>query len=305
MAAPAVEAAPIGALLGASLLALCAYVALVGLSKGYDYSLGALLRTLASVLDFRVWKFSVKLGGAFDALDHRIRDSIAAGIQGLEYTIGRLFHGVEYLVRLQWDALAGFAGDVEAAIRGIVLGEIPQQITANTRGIGKRISAAEQYAAARLNGLGAKVYHGIDALRRDLTHEALLSRRGIDALAREITQVVIPGVRALDREIADVWGYTRRNLARRLTHVEQLVLGGAIVGTALAVLTRYFPYWQCTNVRGFNRVLCRAPVGAPQELFALLLAAGAIGNLRQLVRLAQGVADETTGGIGALLRAKG
>lgn len=306
MAAPAapvvVEAAPVAALLGASMIVVCAWITLVGLSKAYDYTLGALLHTLATALDFKVWRFNVRLGGAFDAVDHRMRDAIAAGIQGLEYTLGRFWHGLAWIARENADAVAAFANDVADAFDGLVNGEIPQQIVTHTRTIVKSVAANAHAADVRIRQGEAIIYRGIDQLRRDLTHEAQTAVRGIDDLRRLVTGVVMPDVRALDHTVDDVVGFTRKNLARRLTRVEQMVLGGAIVGAALATLTRYFPYWQCANVRGFNRALCRAPVGLPTELFAFLLAAGSIAGFRELVRLAQGATGETTEALHALLR---
>jgi hypothetical protein len=302
MAAPAVEAAPIGALLGASLLAICAYLTLVGLSKAYDYTLGALLHKLGQVLDFRVWKFKVPVGGAFDALDHSIRDSIGAGITQLEATIGRLFHGMEYLVKLQWDTLAGFAHDVEDAIVGLYSGAMPQIVKHTTQQIVKPVREHTTVTVKRVTHLEHTVYRGIDELRRDLTRAWQTALRGIDDLRGALAHDVIPAIRGLEGEVAALGRLSRGALNVRLRRLEHLVLGGAIVGAALATLTRYFPYWQCTNVRAFNRVLCRSPIGAPEELLGFLLAAGAIANLRTLVRVAQGVTGETAGGIHALLR---
>lgn len=304
MAAPAVEAAPIGALLGASLLAICAYLALVGLSKGYDYTLGALLHTLAETMDFKVWRFAVHLGAPFDALDHRVRDAIAAGIEGLEYTIGRLFHGLEYLVRLQWDTLAAFAHDVEQAFHNITSANVPQIIEHTTRVVTKPVREHTTVLVHKVAAVETKVWRGIDDLRRDLTHAFQLAYRGIDDLRGRLANDVIPAIRGLDGEMADLGRTVRHGIGTRLTHLEQVALGGAIVGAALATLTRYFPYWQCTNVRGFNRAVCRAPIGFPEEMLAFLFAAGALANLEVLVRIAQGVADETAGGIHDLLRAR-
>jgi len=302
VAAPAVEAAPIGALLGASLIVICAWLTLVGLSKAYDYTLGALLHTLAEVLDFKVWRFAVHLGAPFDALDHKVRDAIGAGITQLEATIGRLFHGLEYLVRLQWDTLAGFAHDVEQAITGLTHANVPAIVKHITNVTVKPVKEHVGVTVAKLHALEHKVYRGIDELQRDVQHAFEQAYHGIDELTRRLTHDVVPAIHGLQAELHDVVGYTRKNLRLRITRLEAAVFGGAVAGVALATLTRYFPWWQCTNVRAFNRLLCRAPIGAMDDLFGFLLAAGAIAEFRTLVKLAQGVAGETTEGLHALLR---
>jgi hypothetical protein len=302
VAAPAVEAAPAGALVTIGLLALCAWITLVGLSKAYDYTLGAMLRMLATALDFKVWRFNVRLGGAFDALDDRIRDSIAAGIQGLEYTIGRMWHGLEWLARQNADVLAGFAHDVEAAFDGLVNAEIPQQVVSHTRTIVRQVGAATHGIDVRIRRSEHAIYRGIDQLRRDLTREAQATLRGIDDLRRLIGNVVLPGVRALDHRVDDVIGYTRKNLARRLTRVESLVLGGAITGAALATLTRFFPFFRCMNVRDASRALCRMdPYMLAALLDATLLVAGTV-SIREIARGLGDVMDESMGAVRGFVR---
>jgi hypothetical protein len=278
------------------------WITLVGLSYGYDYTLGAMLRVIADAADIRIWKIHLDIGSPIDKVDHKIRDAIAAGIQKCEYAMARLWHGLEWLARKNADALAEFAGDVETAWHNLTAAEIPQQITSHTVRIAKSVATTAHATDVRIRRGEHAIYRGIDQLRRDLTREAQASIRGIDDLRKLVGNVVVPDIRALDHAVSDVVGYTRRNLARRLTRVEHLVLGGAIVGAALATLTRYFPYWQCTNVRRFNRLLCRAPVGLPEELFGFLLAAGTIASFRELVMLGQAITRETVEEIHAIAR---
>lgn len=293
-------AAPVvvlGPLVTVSLLLVCAWVALVGLRYSYEYTLGALLHALESLLNFNVWKFSVHLGDEVAKVDHRIMDAIAAGINDCELALGRLLHGLEYVVRETGDALVAFGEDVRDGLRGVVLGEIPAQVGIATRPVAQGVGRLRRGFTHDLTQQALRLGHGIDQLERDLAHEALLRERGIDQLVRDITQRVGKAVRALEGEVADVVGYTRHTLARRLGRLESLVLGGAITAGALAVLTRYFPWWQCTNVRAFNRALCRAPIGGLEDFLALLFAAELIGNLDTMVRAMQVVADETTRGL--------
>jgi hypothetical protein len=302
VAAPAVEAAPAGALVGASILVIAAWLTLVGLSKAYDYSLGAILREIADAANIRIWKVSIPLGSPIAKVDDRIRDSLAAGIQGLEYTIGRLWHGLEWLARQNANVLASFAHDVEQAFDGLVNGEIPQQVVSHTRTIVRRVDGTAHALDLRARRAEHAIYRGIDQLRRDLTREAQAARRGIDELTSDLAHVVLPGIRALDHRVDDVIGYTRKNLARRLTRVEKLVLGGAITAAALATLTRFFPFFRCTNVRSASRALCRMDPRLLETLLDATLIVGGTVSIRELAEQMADVMDPSVAAVRTFIR---
>lgn len=302
MAAPAVEAAPIAALVGASVLVICAWIALVGLSKGYEYTLGALLHTLADKLDFKVWRFAVHLGAPFAALDDQMRDAIGAGITQLEATMGRLFHGLEYLIRLQWDTLADFAHAVEQAYENLTAANVPAQVTHITRTIVKPVREHTQVTIARLHALEGTVYRGIDELGRDVQRAFEQAYRGIDDLRGRLAHDVVPAIRGLDHEVAELGRLAHDGIGERLSRLERLVLGSAIVGAALYTLTRYFPWFRCTNVRDASRALCRMDPYLLQALLdATLIVAGTV-SLRELARELGGVTDEAAGAVRGFIR---
>ncbi len=298
MAAPAAPlVAPEIGLTGALIILCIAWIALWGVKYGYDYTLGALLRGLANVLRFDVWKFTVDLGEGINRLNHTIEDAIAAGIQGVEYGMSKTFLGLEIAVRETLDALAWFAHDTHTTIESLVTVTIPTIAGGVARPIGQQLGEFRNALRHRVDQELQRFARGIDRLTRDLHAETLARLRGIDAIEGTIAARLAGATHVLEGELRDVIGYTRRTLARRLSRLEKALAAGVIGAVAVAALTRVFPYWQCTNVRGFNRALCRAPVGGLDDFLAFALAAEIIVALPEMVRLMQTVAEETAAGL--------
>jgi len=300
MAAPAVPAAGGVALTGALLLELLAWATLFALVYSYDNTMGALLRGLADKLRGVRWVGGT-IARALQSVDDYVQGKLEDALDGIEYSVARTWDALTWVVRETGDALVAFGEDVHAAIAGLVQGEIPAQVRASTAPIAERVGRANAAQAARARAEAQARARGIDRLSRDLTAERLASERGIDALRARLGEVVMPRIRTLEGGLADVVGYTRRTLSRRLSRVEQLVLGGAIAAGALAVLTRHFPWWQCTNVRSFNRALCRTPRADLEGALALLVTTGILLNFREYVELMQRIETETAVGIQGFL----
>ena len=293
-AAPAVPAAPAVAITGALILTAFAWVVLWGSMQGYDYSFGALMRKFADMVE-DIWIVGGKLADALRALDTYVLRQMGKGLDGLEAANARLWDALTWVVRETADAMVAFGSDVADAIGGLVGGTIPTQIGNVVGPVRDSLAGLQRRVRQIIDTELARFHNGIDGLRRDLTREALRSERGIDFVGDRLTSVVMPGLRALDHRLDQVIGYTRRTLARRLSTVEKLVLGGALTAAAVAALTRYFPYWQCTNVRRFNRALCRSPIGDWAALFGLLsLVVVALDPIRVL-HVAEDASDELGG----------
>lgn len=285
-AAPAVAPA---AGISAALIFLCfALIVLYGLLYTYDYTLGAFVRRLADMVE-DIWIVGGKLADALERMDHWVMSKIATGIDSLEASVSRLWDGLTWLVKETGDAMVAFAQDVQAAIAGIVGAEIPVQIETRTRVIRERVRTASLDFDARMSAEARARGRGIDQLRRDLAREQLARERGIDRLTERISDFVMPRVRAVEGELADVWGYTRRHLLGRIRSLENALAAGAVAGIAAAALTRLYPWWQCTNVRRFNRLLCRAPIGALDDLLGLALTVVGPISLVAFAELLQGV----------------
>jgi len=260
--------APEAGLTGALLLLVFVLIVLYGLHYGWQYTFGAFLRRLADMVD-DIWIVGGKLEDAFLATDHWVQAEIGKGISAVEQAVARTWAAMTWIVRETGDAIVAFGEDVHAAIAGLVDAEIPEQIKAGTAPIDTRLDRVNKRTREQARAEAQARSRGIDAVNRDLTAEARSRERGIDALNERITARVIPRVRALEQGLADVIGFTRRNLRIRVGRLEQALAAGVIGAAAVAALTRVFPYWQCTNVRRFNRSLCRSPIGGLDWLFGL------------------------------------
>lgn len=304
-AAPAVPAAAIT--VGLIVLAFV-WITLWGLKYGYEYTLGAMLRRLADQTRGIRW-IGGRIASTFESMDSFVQARIADGIETIEASAARLWDGLAWLVRETADALVAYANDVHDAIAALSDAEIPRQVRVVTHPIVQRITRTVKVDDTRWRAESLARTRGIDQLNRDLTAEALARERGIDRLGNLIGELVLPRVRALDQAVADVVGFTRRNLRVRVGNLERAAAAGTIGAIAIAAMTRVFPYWRCTNVRRFNRSLCRMPVGLLDDLFgaglALLVLSDVcrIGALtREVAELAQPVLLELVGVVDAATR---
>lgn len=299
-AAPLAPAGPAVGITGGLLLACFALVVLIGIQRGYDYTFGAFLRGLADRVD-DIWVVGGPLANALEALDTFVMRQIGHGITALEQAVAVLWDGLAYVIRETGDAIVAFGADVHDAIAGLVYGEIPQQIEARTGRLRRDVATTRSGLDARLDAEARARSRGIDVLNRDLTAEARARERGIDRVNERITTVVLPRVRAVEQGLADVVGFTRRNLARRLTRVEERLAVGALGAVAIAAVTRVFPYWQCSNVRRFNRALCRAPAGLLDDLLGLALAFVASVSIVSFARELQALTDGASSAVHAFV----
>jgi hypothetical protein len=292
-AAPAVPLAPsVGAAASITALLLLlavAFLMTLAAMKLYEYTIGAGLRKLADVLN--VIPF-VDIGDRFfAAMDNAIMGGFAEALDAQEWAAMKLFAGLSWIAETMFDVMADLAGATWQAINGIVHGEIPTQLTQRTEHLLRRLRALDKAVTTEVARLSHAIARRTQALEAELDRTFGLARRGIDA----IQGVTIPRIR---REIADVRasiGALRRHvygrLDRRLSRVEKLVIGGALTAAVLGVLTRYFPWWRCTNVRRFNRALCRMPVGGLDNLLGLVLAFSTTFGILEFAELMQEVTE--------------
>ena len=139
-AAPAAPAAPAAGITAGLILLAFAWVVLYGSMRGYDYSFGALVRKLADMVD-DIWLVGGKLADALRAMDYFVMARMADGLDELEEQMSRLWYGLTWIVRETGHALEAFGADVQAAIEGIVGGDIPAQVGAATRPLSDAIGA--------------------------------------------------------------------------------------------------------------------------------------------------------------------
>lgn len=260
--------AAIGGLTAAYLMLLFLLIVLIGLQRGYDATLGALLAKLADSVE-DIWVVGGSIAGAINSIDHFVMRTLGRAIAAVERSSAETWGALTWIVRELGDSIAELAADTWTAVQGVVLGEIPTQVANLTAATGRSLAALKRFVrvevarvlraqALRAKGLAldmenafGKAWQGIDSIRGV----------SIPRLWRHLAGVTA-GLLALKRYVYD-------SLSRRLSRVEGLVLGGALTAAMLAVATRYFPFARCTNVRRLNRLFCRMPVRFLDDLLGI------------------------------------
>ncbi len=281
------QAAPvvgIGALTGLLLVLALAFVATWATIKLYDLTMGALLRGVSDLVG------ALPFVGGFgerkiEALDQFILRQLGHALNGLETATAATWDALGFLVRETGKAMEALASATHDAIRNIHVADIPEQVSTATLPLKSGLARTKRDVHERARAEAKARSRGIDEVTRDLTRERLAREKGIDYIGARINARVMPRIRSLDRELAALRGYTRRVLSRRISKVEAALAAGVVGAIALATLTRYFPWFRCTNVRRFNRFLCRLPVGLLDDLLGLTIAALVLADVCRIGRL--------------------
>jgi hypothetical protein len=273
VAAPAAGgAAAVAALTGALVLTAIAFMAVYALSKFYDSTLGLGLRRLAATIDNAIpgpWDIGEATLGR---MDDAIMGGFGRVLSALSAATTRVFAGLAWTVETIWDAMADLGAATLQAVVGITNGEIPTQIARRMAANVRRITSLERTVRVEIRKAVASFARRAQALEADLDRTFGAARRGIDfirdvslpRIQRRVTDAV-QGINSLRR-------YVFGRVNARLTRLERLTIGAALTAGVLGVLTKYFPWWRCTATRRFMRGLCRAPLGALDNLLSLLLA---------------------------------
>lgn len=277
--------APVAGLSAAYLMLLFAVVVLIGLMRSYDATFGALLRKLADETRGIRW-VGGSIANAVERIDAYVMRQLGAAIASTERAASETWNALTWIVRELADTVAELAADTLTAIEGVVLGEIPTQIGNVVRPVDQGLARLRRWVRTEIvrqvHALGLRT----KAVALDMENAFGKAWQGIDA----IRGVSIPRLwRAFAAEAAALLAlkrYVYDRLSRRLSRVEGLVLGGALTVAALQVLTRSIPWWRCTNVRRWNRFVCRMPLGFVDDLLGL---AGAALLLSDVCRIGRAV----------------
>ena len=268
------------------LAALAAYLVALGLKKGYHNTFGAFLLMIAGILPTVTVPLIGKVGGAnFRALSDKLEASIAALAHRFEDRVGGFFHGLNTLVHSTYSTMEYGFSQVALAFHNLTHATIPAIVEGAT-------APARTRADRRFNSLDARQRAeararaaGIEAGVRDLTTEKLARQRGIDAVRKGSKAYTDTQAGRLQGQIARERAYSHKVLSGRISWLERLLGVGVIGGIAAAVLTRLFPYWQCSNVRRFNKRLCNSPLGSLDWLFAIAGATTLILDPDEVIRI--------------------
>jgi hypothetical protein len=288
------------AALPALIIALRAFLAIFGawlMRLAWGVTLGLLLRGLANEAG-HVPLIGGRLRGWVLAADNAVNDAIGQYAYANERLLAEFFDASATLTDWVGDAIAFQAAATYHAFDALIHGHLPQAIRARSKPLSDTVDAvarrerADSRAAAKgIDDLGAR------SRAFERAQEARF-RAGIDRIEARLRDNVMPRLDAVERTASA----ERARVSRRfkadegsLARLWKAVFGGVVAATALGVLTRYFPYWRCANVRRFNRNLCRSPVGATDALFALLAFQLVAVDPKEVVRESQRIAEALEG----------
>lgn len=288
--APAAPAVPIAGITAALVVLLFTYIVLRGLQHGYDYTLGAVLRGAARIFGSGIPLVGRIIGYPFAKADHFIQEAISVGLKHNHEAIAELFHSLTWLVRETYNAMVALGVATYEAVDDLITHEIPGQVKARTIPLGRDIRAEGVARRALAVTMGAALAAQEAALERELADLFGRARRGIDALRRHDIRraawiaagglAIALGVRSL----------INRGVNAKIREILGRIAIPAIGAIALSFVLRISPWLRCSNVRNFNRALCRLPVGFLNDLLGLGVALIALSDLCRMGRVAQGLA---------------
>ena len=290
---------PVAIELGVDLLALAALITLIGISRGMQYSLVALLKALAGAVG-HVPFIGGYIAGHIESLAHFIYNQLGVGIIHMEHLTSWFFQNLAQLAREIAEAFEALARLVEHAVIALIVVHLPKWTRTLLRTLGHqvwqlwhRVHALERRLEHAATTVGVGTYHVITRIERG-------SLRGYEALRHAITVAIPREVAGLEREVAEISGWTRKNLLRRIRRLEWLAAGGLASAIALKMIARVAPWVRCSNVNRAGRLLCRMPVQLFEELIAGALDVLVVTDLCLIVSLMTRAAQATQGVVSGL-----
>jgi hypothetical protein len=279
------------------LWALMSLMIAMGLKAGWDYSFGAILKGLANAAHVGVWKVRIDLGGPLRKLDDVVQHALGRYILANEEVLGTWWHANKLAIDYLGSSLVDFGTAMHNGMHNLVYGVIPHAAGAAVKPWRGKVGEVQTQVTHVTRYVTTKVVKVMNANVHAADVEFGKAWRGIDHLRDVAIPRLWRGVHGVEAEVGQLQGQVGRVIPHRLTRLEKFLGAGVIGGAAVVALTRVFPYWQCSNVKRLNRLVCRSPVGALDDLLGLaFLALGPI-SVAEFARQLQGVTDEAADGI--------
>lgn len=293
MAAPAAPLAPALPALGTAFALLILGLVIWAMRGVYMQTFGALLEELADVLS-KAPLVGSRLAKGVDAINDRVQAAMAQAQAWANQGAALAWHGFTTAVEYTADTIADLANATFHALTNIGTATIPNAVGAGTRPLRDLIAGIRTDLRTLARNLERRLERRATAIEADLDFRFGLARRGIDAVRGSLSARIARGIDVLRGEIAALRRYAHRTLSRRLTRLEKALAAGALGGVAIAAITRVFPYWQCSNVRRFNRGVCRADGALLDNLLALTFAFTGTFGVLEFARVMQEVTEPFT-----------
>lgn len=265
------EAAPLAPVVPWAALgfgAFAFYLVMFGLKNGYHHSLGALLLYLAEKLRGVRWVGGT-IANAIESIDHQVEQALASGLAGAETAVGKWWYYTKEVADYLMESLAYFGASTLDGFANLVHATIPH-IAVNVarpaiEGFG-RVTKVIRTTDTQLRSLVTRYVKAIEAqIARDFGN----AWRGIDYLKKAAIPELWRVTHGLEADVGHLEQQVGRVIPARLTRLEKWLGAGVIGGAAIAAITRVFPYWQCSSVKRLNRLVCRSPLGALDDLLGL------------------------------------
>lgn len=295
-----------GLSIGLILLAI-ACVFLLALNKAWGFTIGALLRSFASLVDglphVRVFGVSVPpwnaLADALRSLDHTVLHAIGVGIQQTEKGLHALVGAMTWLLQETADQVAGLAQDTAQAFThvrkvlipsavGVVVAPILRELAhlaARTRTIVEHpttiVKATTRVIAPGLHALEGKV----SALEARV---AAIGAAAPAAIGTAVGGIAVPKPSAIPGDLTRGIDAIKRRLGALGRTLSPAGISGLVAGAVLSTLG--LSWLKCRNV---ERAAKRACGMNPDILETLLAGTLAVFGTIGLVKFAEDVQDVT------------
>lgn len=280
-------AAPVELDVTAALAALAALILALALRVVYLATIGFLLTEIANALNVSIFGHKIGFGGKVEAINTRIERTLGGLVLAAEKPFALWMHANVAAWRWTIGGLGWFASGVHQAFDNVVHGTLPRVIHDTTHTVTVKVGSVSVALKAQVASLERELTAKAKGLERTLELEFGKAWRGIDHIRGQAIPRLWHSVAGLEADVAGLEHSVGRVIPHRLTRLEKLLGAGVIGGAAIAALTRVFPYFQCSNVKRFNRNVCRSPLGSLDWLFVLGFGTLFALDTRELVKVGQ------------------
>lgn len=286
----------------------CLVLLLMMLSFGYTYTLGALLRLLAGILNVgidlaftTVHPFAF-LAGEVTSLDNTIRHGFGVGIEAAQYGFNKCMQALAYTFQEIGNGIEGLAGDTLDALTYLRRVAVPTLIRVT---IGP-LAALIAWQAKQIIALGAAIGHVVAHPGRLVTTtinntkvvERTVTKTVTVTIPAAITRAVaipLPRIGRLEREVSGLEKWVKSHLG---------VLGiASLAGLGVAALEHAGIGWaRCSKVNRLGKMVCGLDESVLEGLIAGALIIASSISIVELAQSAQGFTAEVEGPLRQFVR---
>lgn len=292
MAAPAapvvIEGGALAALTGALILAAMVWATLFCLQQFYTYTLGAVLHVISTTLDKVPF---INLGSrTVGELDKFVQHQLGRALSGAEVGVSRTWYALGWVARETAKTVELLGHATLQAFENLTRSDIPTIVKTTVMVPAKAL--AGQVAGLRADV--AELRHAVRAQAIALEHGLERTYGYARANVGTITSEALPALRrrvaGAEADAAALERYVRGALDRRIGRLEKLAVGAASAAAIVATVSRFAPWWRCSNVGKLGRAVCRSDTSFLDALLAgSLLIAGTVS----LATMARELAEPT------------